>query len=277
MSALENICRPILISMCNYWQLIENNQSVDKDTFKKEIRSLISEARETANKSPSLEREFSRVEKPLIFFVDYMVKEGNFPFKNEWREIGREYNELSGDEKFFDMLTETLDDPDSANSLEIFYNVMGLGFSGIYQNDPEYLERRMKVCASRFDTNSLDLTKEEIIKVDETILDKKVIPNEKQMFKVRNLVFFCLFVMLVTFGVNLWKFLSVTYEYRDALDRAVDASIPNSIIVDSRNRHRAKKQTFSNEKSSKKDKAFLEENKNRKQLKKKNRNNLEEN
>lgn len=274
MSALENICRPILITMCNYWQLIENNQAVDKDTFKKEIRSLISEAKENASKSPSLEREFSRVEKPLVFFVDYMVKEGNFPFNNEWREIGREYNELSGDEKFFDMLTETLDDPDSANCLEIFYNLMGLGFSGVYQNDPEYLERRMKVCASRFDANGLDLTKEKIIDVDDTVLNKKVIPEEKQLFKVKNLAIICSIILVITFSINLWKFLLITFEYRDALDRAVDASIPHSSIIRDKeaqhSKHISKKRSFlkSNE--------VLEELNKTKKIRRKNKKNLEE-
>jgi hypothetical protein len=89
---------------------------VDREKFRCDIIGILEAAGEKARRDPRLEREFAWIEKPLVFFIDYMVKEGRFPFREGWWELSRNYNELSGDEKFFDLLTETLNHPDCENS-----------------------------------------------------------------------------------------------------------------------------------------------------------------
>lgn len=229
MQTLEELCRPILMMVCNYWQYIDAGFTPDKEVFRREILAMFSDAKEEAAKSPSLEREFLRIERPLVFFVDYMVKEGNFPFKNEWRELGRNYNELSGDEKFFDMLTDALDDPDTDNCLEIFYNMIGLGFYGIYQNDPEYIDRRMKVCASRFSAGKFDLGTEEITPLDYSITQKCVLPPIRKIKRAKTWLGLTFGVLLLSFAYNLTKFSRATYEYRTALEIVSRESIPKAV------------------------------------------------
>jgi type VI protein secretion system component VasF len=67
-------------------------------------------------------------------------------------------NELAGDEKFFDCLEETLQDPspEATERLIIFYVCMGLGFVGWYASQHEYLRRKMETIAKRI-SGSVDI------------------------------------------------------------------------------------------------------------------------
>ena len=229
MSELERICRPLLMCVCNYWQYTRAGNTPDKEAFQRQISLLLSEAKDNASKSPALEREFARMERPLVFFVDYMVKEGGFPFAGQWREMARKYNELSGDEKFFDLLSDALDDPDASGSLEVFYTMIGLGFDGIYRDDPAYIERRMKVCASRFSQSKVDVSNEALTPINP---EQRGISVEKKtsFFKsVRFVMLLCAVFMVVTFSINLSAFLDATKDYRHALASAVENSIPKTI------------------------------------------------
>jgi hypothetical protein len=78
-----------------------------------------------------------------------MVKEGRFPFRQDWLELSRNYNELSGDEKFFDLLSETLEYPDYHNSAVLFYIMLGLGFDGVYRFKRSYIEQCMRLCMEK--------------------------------------------------------------------------------------------------------------------------------
>ena len=215
--------------VCDYWQYTRAGNVPDKDAFQRQIASLLSEAKESASKSPALEREFARMERPLVFFVDYMVKEGGFPFAGQWREMARKYNELSGDEKFFDLLSDALDDPDASDSLEVFYTMIGLGFDGIYRGDPAYIERRMKVCASRFSQSKFDVSNEALTPIDPEIRGKSVEKKKSFFISVKFMILLCALFMAVTFGINLSAFLDATKDYRGALATAVENSIPKNI------------------------------------------------
>ncbi|MBO4520680.1 MAG: DotU family type IV/VI secretion system protein [Alphaproteobacteria bacterium] len=233
---LEKLCRPILACVCDYWQYTRAGNAPDKDLFLRQINLLMAEAKENASKSPVLEREFARMERPLVFFVDYMVKEGGFPFAGEWREMARKYNELSGDEKFFDLLADALDDPDSSDSLELFYTMLGLGFDGIHRNDPAYVERRMKVCASRFSQSKFDVSGEVLTPINPEKRSKSV-EKEPSFFRtVRFVMLLCFIFMTVAFGINLSEFLGATKEYRHALASAVENSIPKTMRTNKKNK-----------------------------------------
>lgn len=228
MKNLEQLCRPLLRCMCDYRQYSDAGNLPDKELFSRKINMLLSEAKEDAAKSPTLEKEFSRIERPLIFFIDYMVKEGNFPFSREWRELARNYNELSGDEKFFDMLSEALDDPDSGKALEVFYTMLGLGFDGIYRNNPEYIERRMKVCASRFSQDKFDVSNEVITPVSITALQTEQGKKANPIKTVKSALIFCAVFMIAAFAVNLSAFLNATEPFRRTLFVATDSAVPKA-------------------------------------------------
>lgn len=228
MKDLEQLCRPLLRCICDYRQYSDAGNIPDKELFSRKINMLLSEAKEDAAKSPTLEKEFSRIERPLIFFVDYMVKEGNFPFSREWRELARNYNELSGDEKFFDLLSEALDDPDSGKALEVFYTMLGLGFDGIYRNNPEYIERRMKVCASRFSQEKFDVSSEIITPVSTAALQTEEGKKINPFKTVKCALTLCAVFMGIAFAVNMSAFLNATEPFRRALFVAADSAVPKA-------------------------------------------------
>ena len=96
---------------------------------------------------PRLSEPGEEVELPLIFFVDSMISESSLPFAAQWNQnrLAYDRNELAGDEKFFDLLEETLKDQndEASERLAVFYTCLGLGFTGIYFRQPEYLRKTM--------------------------------------------------------------------------------------------------------------------------------------
>ncbi len=90
---LEKLCNPVFQCVCNYWQLGRVTDIVDRERFRNDITGILEEAGNKARRDPRLEQEFARIEKPLVFFIDYMVKEGRFPFREDWWELARNYNE----------------------------------------------------------------------------------------------------------------------------------------------------------------------------------------
>ena len=146
---LEKLCNPVFLCICNYWHLSAITNYVDMEKFRWDITALLEEAKRNSRRDSLLERQYAWIEKPLVFFIDYMVKEGRFPFSREWLEIARNYNELSGDEKFFNLLSETLENPDFQNSSVLFYVMLGLGFDVAYRFNHEYVEHCMRLCMER--------------------------------------------------------------------------------------------------------------------------------
>ena len=90
---------------------------------------------------------------PLIFFVDSMISESGHSFAGKWNQnrLAYEQKELAGDEKFFDLLDDTISDQsdDASERLAAFYTMIGLGFSGWYVGQPEYLRKKMMEMAPR--------------------------------------------------------------------------------------------------------------------------------
>lgn len=100
-----------------------------------------------------LSMQFKALEKPVLFFIDSMVASGRFPFSREWNNnrFARAFQELAGDEKFFDFLNETFEDQTEAATerLAVFYTMLGLGFTGWHEGQPELLQKRMLEIAAR--------------------------------------------------------------------------------------------------------------------------------
>ena len=82
-----------------------------------------------------------------------MISESSLPFASEWNQNRLAYDrqELAGDEKFFDLLEETQKEnsEDAAERLAVFYICIGLGFTGIYFKQPEFLRKTMLTIAPR--------------------------------------------------------------------------------------------------------------------------------
>lgn len=77
--------------------------TLEMDQVRADIKRIFEEIRTKAATSAQLIGQYEKVELPLIFFVDFMVRESRLNFASQWPELGRERNELAGDEKFFDL------------------------------------------------------------------------------------------------------------------------------------------------------------------------------
>ena len=124
---------------------------MEMEDVRNDIVSTFSEMKAAASNNHELLIQYEKVELPLIFFTDFMIKESNLPFAYDWVELGRERNELAGDEKFFDLLDADLADPSDAATqrLVVFYTCLGLGFTGVYTGQPESIQRLISQISGR--------------------------------------------------------------------------------------------------------------------------------
>ncbi|MDR1252203.1 MAG: DotU family type IV/VI secretion system protein [Treponema sp.] len=219
---IEELCRPVLGTFCNYWQLNQAGSSPSMGRFRQDIEASLEDAKRNAAADPALDRDYERIERPLVFFIDFMVKEGNFPFSRDWQELGRNYNELSGDEKFFNLLSDALKDNKSHNTLPLFYTMLGLGFEGAYSNDRGYIEKTMQECASRF-PGEFDIRKEPIVKV---AAEKRLagLKKSRVLQPLRVSIVLSLFLLAVSLIVNFTVFFDITRQFRKSLSDAATAA-----------------------------------------------------
>jgi type VI secretion system protein ImpK len=150
MTLLE-LCEPLFTKVCLLNRLGRKGASlssaVDPEKLRIEIKELFSDIQRRANAEPGLAAQWQKIELPMVFFADSMIAECGLSFSANWNQnrIAYERKELAGDEKFFDMLDNTLKDPseEATDRLQIFYTCLGLGFTGLYAGQIEYLRRKM--------------------------------------------------------------------------------------------------------------------------------------
>ena len=137
-----------------------SNEAIEYDSLRTEIVSLLDSINKRAQTDPLLALQAKKLEMPVTFFVDSMISESNLQCAAQWHKnrLAYSHNELAGDEKFFDLLDETLNDPspEATERLIIYYVCMGLGFTGWYGGQPEYLRRKMETVAKRIGVDELN-------------------------------------------------------------------------------------------------------------------------
>jgi len=150
MTLLE-LCEPLFQYVCRLNRLSRTGCTLEMDRVRSDIKILFDQMKTEASTKAELTGQYEKIVLPLLFFVDFMIKESKLAFAYDWYELGRERNELAGDEKFFDLLDENLADPSNAATerLVIFYTCIGLGFTGIYTGQPETVQRLMSKISAR--------------------------------------------------------------------------------------------------------------------------------
>jgi type VI protein secretion system component VasF len=154
--------------------------SLDYAVVRSEVKAMFEDFLSKSNSDIRLNMQAKKMELPLLFFVDSMISDSALPFAAQWNQnrLAYERNELAGDEKFFDLLEETMKDSseDASERLAIFYSCIGLGFSGIYFRQPEYLRKTMLTIAPRI---------RHLVEADQTA---KICPDAYEAIDTRNLV-----------------------------------------------------------------------------------------
>jgi len=154
--------------------------SLDYAVVRSEVKAMFEDMVAKSNSDIRLNAQIQKMELPLLFFIDSMISESTLPFAAQWNQSRLAYdrNELAGDEKFFDLLEDTMKDSseDASERLAVFYNCVGLGFSGIYFRQPEYLRKTMLTIAPRI---------RHLVEADQTA---KICPDAYEGIDSRNLV-----------------------------------------------------------------------------------------
>src|SRR5688572_21587366 len=118
-----------------------------------EVKALLEDFVSRTGNDVRLAAQARKIELPIMFFVDSMISESNLSFAQQWNQnrLAFERSELAGDEKFFDLLEDTLKEntEDASERLALFYMCIGLGFTGIYFRQPEFLRSTMQRIAPR--------------------------------------------------------------------------------------------------------------------------------
>jgi type IV/VI secretion system ImpK/VasF family protein len=152
MTLLE-LTEPLFQYICRLNRAGRKGAALDFVQVRTEVHSLFDEMRNKSAADYKLGGQFKAVETPLVFFVDSMVSESALPCAREWdrNRIAYEQKELAGDEKFYDCLEDTMRDPSEAATerLGIFYTCLGLGFTGWYHAQPEFLRKKMLELSQR--------------------------------------------------------------------------------------------------------------------------------
>lgn len=163
MTLLE-LCEPLFQYVCRLRRSARMGCSMELDQVRNDINIIFDEMKSSASAIPELTTQYERVELPLVFFTDFMIKESNLGFAADWNELGRERNELAGDEKFFDMLDAELADPgeNATQRLLIYYTCIGLGFTGVYTGQMESIQRLMSKISVRI-SGMIDADKKSFI------------------------------------------------------------------------------------------------------------------
>ena len=177
MTLLE-LCEPLFQYICRLNRSARKGGMFEIVQVRTEIKTLFDEMKAKSSADLNLSEQYEKVRLPLIFFVDLMIKDSKLPFANDWEELASEVGELAGDERFFDLLDDTLVDQSrpAAERLAVFYICMGLGFDGIYAGQTEELQKFMLKCSARI-SNMMD--------VDE---NTRICPESYENVDTRNLI-----------------------------------------------------------------------------------------
>lgn len=222
---LLDLCDPLFQYICRFNRSARKGGHHDLHQVRQEVKAMLAEMKGKAASQPGLSSQFEKIDIVLMFFVDFMIKSSAISNAGDWQELAFERKELAGDEKFFDLLEETLADrSDQANErLSIYYTCMGLGFTGWYTGQPEYLRKKMLECSTRIRT---------LIDTDQSA---KICPESYEHVDTSDLVqppsaslvgigIALLGLIIVLFIANAYMYRNSSSELTKALDGIIKAS-----------------------------------------------------
>ncbi len=93
MTLLE-LCEPLFQYVCRLNRLARKGGRADPAQVAAEIRALMGDLRARAEKHPQLMPQVERIELPLIFFADFMVRESRLNYGSAWKGLAAERREV---------------------------------------------------------------------------------------------------------------------------------------------------------------------------------------
>jgi len=154
MTLLE-LCEPLFQYVCRLNRSTRKSVRLELSTVRSEVKAILADMKSRASTDRNLVTQYDKIELVLLFFIDFMVREcvaaSGGGGGGRWQELAAERKELAGAEGFFDLGAEPLTEPGDAATerLAVFYACVGLGFTGWYAGQPEYLRKKMLEISSR--------------------------------------------------------------------------------------------------------------------------------
>jgi type IV/VI secretion system ImpK/VasF family protein len=194
--------------ICRLNRAAKGQTHPDYSRVRSEIKSLFEDINRNALSDPALSNQVKQLEQPMIFFVDNMIATSRLNFAQQWasKRLAAERNELAGDERFFvDFLEKDLanTNPEAAERLAIYYVCMGLGFTGMYQGQPEQIRRYIDQIFPRIrqwmDSERSKITEQAYLCTDTRELTEP--PNDRIALLAVAFVFLILCVMAICYGL----------------------------------------------------------------------------
>jgi type VI protein secretion system component VasF len=225
-ASLISHCEPLFQAVCRLNRIgrINRGSAIEFTQARTEIEEHFEVLARTARGDLSLGEQYRKVELPLIFFVDAMIAESALPFAQKWNNnrLAFARNERAGDEKFFELLDETLKETKETadERLAIFYICIGLGFTGGSGGSADFLKKKMQEIAPRVKA---------YVDADESAF---ITPASYQSTNLSNLpmpmaaslvplLIILTGLLLVVVAVNVYTFHSASAELNQALETII--------------------------------------------------------
>jgi type IV/VI secretion system ImpK/VasF family protein len=186
-----------------------------------EVKDLLDQVVRNASSDVRLLNQVKRLELPMVFFIDNVICTSRLKFATQWAEnrLATERNELAGDERFFvDFLDKDLEDTsdEAVERLAVYYACLGVGFTGMYVNQPEtihrYLERTFPRIRQWIDADPRTKISEEAYRYTDTrVLTEP--PSRKIILVALLFVFLSLCVLTVCCAL----YANAVHELRDSV------------------------------------------------------------
>lgn len=163
---LFELIHPIVSYMVSCRADAMAGKPIEHDVLLGHVMREFARIRKTGSVAPEIAPGLEAACTYTAFFIDYMVHESSFSFAREWQDLGRsQYNELAGDEKFFDYMHRWLDEdtPLAHDHLQLMYAMVASGFSGAYERRSVQLESLMRRTAELLKLKSEELATAELL------------------------------------------------------------------------------------------------------------------
>ena len=218
MTLLE-LCDPLFLYICRLNRSARKGGSHEYNRVRTEIDTIFDQMRSRAMAEPRLVGQHPKIERVLIFFVDSMIAESKLGFARDWHRNRKafELDELAGDDRFWELLDETLGDnsPEATERLSVFYTCIGMGFTGFYAGQPEYLRQKMLQISARLQS------------VVDTDLETKICPEAYEHLDTSDLIeppgMKLLGIGLALFGLTIVLFIANIFLFRWTSEQLVTA------------------------------------------------------
>jgi type IV/VI secretion system ImpK/VasF family protein len=172
-----------------------------------DVKGLIEEISRNTASDARLASQVRRLEMPVVFFVDNVIATSRLKFAAQWaaNRLANERNELAGDERFFDFVQQDVADvsEEAVERLAVYYTCFGLGFTGMYINQPEHIRTLMEQIFPRIrqwtDSDRIRLSDEAYKFTDTRMLTEP--PNNRIILVSILFLFLSLSVLVLYYGL----------------------------------------------------------------------------